>query len=297
MYDRKTVSTRFGEIAYRQTGERQTGERQTGERPAAVFVHGVFLSADLWSRQLEGLADIRRCLAVDLLAHGKSACPDEPLTVTLQAEMIVAFLDALGLQSVDLIGNDSGGAIVQLVAAAAPGRVRSLTLTNCDTHDNWPPEAFRPVHEMATAGILAGALRALAEDLPAARGTLASGFEDVDVLTDEAVGGFFGGFASGARAETVQGYVAGMDNAVTVAIRDDLSRLGVPTLIVWGTGDEFFDVGWARWLAETIPGTVGCVELAGAKLFFPAERWSEFNAELRRLWTENEGVVSGPGAS
>jgi len=59
---------------------------------------------------------------------------------------------------------------------------------------------------------------------------------------------------------------------VTIAIRDDLAGLQVPTLIVWGTADQFFDVAWARWLAATIPGTVRCVELEGAKLFFPLER-------------------------
>jgi pimeloyl-ACP methyl ester carboxylesterase len=77
-----------------------------------------------------------------------------------------------------------------------------------------------------------------------------------------------------------------MDNRVTVAIRDDLARFDAPTLIVWGTADDFFDIAWARWLADTIPGTVRCVELPGAKLFFPAERADEFNAELRRFWTE-----------
>lgn len=287
MYARQTVPTRFGEIAY----------RQSGEGPAALFVHGVFLSADLWGRQLEGLADIRRCLAVDLLGHGGSAVPDQPLTMALQAEMVVAFLDALDLAAVDLVGNDSGGAIVQLVAAAAPARLRSLTLTNCDTHDNWPPAAFGPIHQLATAGLLADALRALAADLPAARGTLASGFENVAVLPDEAVAGFFAGFATGARAEAVQGFVAAMDNEVTVAIRDDLARLAVPTLVVWGTGDEFFDVAWARWLATTIPGTVGCVELEGARLFFPAERWPQFNAELRRFWTDDATAPIGPAAS
>ena len=43
--------------------------------------------------------------------------------------------------------------------------------------------------------------------------------------------------------------------------------------MVWGTGDPFFDVTWAQWLATTIPGTVGCLELEGARLFFPLERW------------------------
>jgi pimeloyl-ACP methyl ester carboxylesterase len=279
---RRTVPTPFGEIAY----------LDSGDGPAALFVHGVFLSADLWRHQLEGLADMRRCLAVDLLAHGASACPEPGrLTMALQAQMIVAFLDALGLDSVDLVGNDSGGAIAQLVAVSVPTRVRTLTLTNCDTHDNWPPEAFRPIHDMATAGALAGALAALASDPATARAALASGFENPDTLSDETIAGFFAPFAVPAVAEAVQGYVAAMDNAVTVAIRDDLARVDAPTLIVWGTADEFFDLSWAHWLAATIAGTVRCVELEGAKLFFPAERPEVFNAELRTLWT---GAATGP---
>jgi pimeloyl-ACP methyl ester carboxylesterase len=85
-----------------------------------------------------------------------------------------------------------------------------------------------------------------------------------------------------------------MDSAVTVAIRDDLARFDRPTLIVWGTGDDFFDVRWAHWLAETIPGTVRCVELEGAKLFFPLER-TAFTDELRAFWTEAD--PAGPGAA
>jgi pimeloyl-ACP methyl ester carboxylesterase len=274
---RRTVSTPFGDVAY----------RDAGDGPPALFVHGVFLNADLWSRQLDGLADLRRCLAVDLLAHGASAC-SEPgrLTMALQAQMILAFLDALGLDSVDLVGNDSGGAIAQLVAVAAPTRIRTLTLTNCDTHDNWPPEAFRPVYDMATAGTLAAALAALACDPASGRAALASGFENPGTLSDETIAAFFAPFAAPAAAEAVQGFVAAMDNAVTVAIRDDLARFLAPTLIVWGTADEFFDVAWARWLAATIPGTVRCRELEGARLFFPAERPEVLNAELRALWTD-----------
>jgi pimeloyl-ACP methyl ester carboxylesterase len=95
-----------------------------------------------------------------------------------------------------------------------------------------------------------------------------------------------------------------MDNAVTVAVRDELSRFEAPTWIVWGTGDEFFDVAWARWLSSTIAGTVDSVEREGAKLFFPAERWSEFNAALRRLLDRERQcdcsdtvTASGPAAS
>ena len=58
----------------------------------------------------------------------------------------------------------------------------------------------------------------------------------------------------------------------------------VPTLIVWGTDDVFFDVKWADWLARSIPGTRRKVTITGARLYFPEERCSEFNEELGNHW-------------
>lgn len=60
-------------------------------------------------------------------------------------------------------------------------------------------------------------------------------------------------------------------------------RERAPTLIVWATDDLYFDVRWSHWLARTIPGTRRRVEL-GARLFFPEERSSELNGELRAHW-------------
>ncbi|HLX49341.1 MAG TPA: alpha/beta hydrolase [Streptosporangiaceae bacterium] len=273
---RRRIATAFGDIAY----------AETGSGSVALFVHGVFLNANLWRHQLAALGDIRRCVAVDLLAHGASPCPPPgPFTLQTQADMVLALLDALGADSADLVGNDTGGAITQLVAAKAPHRVRSLTLTNCDAHDNWPPPAFDPIREMATTGTLAAALPALATDPALARSSLAMGFEHPDDLPDEYLTGMFAPFTDPAKASALQDYIAAMDSSVTVAIRDDLARLQAPTLVVWGTADEFFDKSWARWLEELIPGTVRRTELDGAKLFFPAERWQEFNLELRWLWS------------
>lgn len=64
----------------------------------------------------------------------------------------------------DLVGNDSGGGIALIFAANHPERVRSLTLTDCDTHDNWPPEAFKGFLEMAAQGGLRGALEKMLSD-------------------------------------------------------------------------------------------------------------------------------------
>jgi pimeloyl-ACP methyl ester carboxylesterase len=65
---------------------------------------------------------------------------------------------------VDLVGNDSGTGIAQIFAALYPERVRSLTLTDGDTHDNWPPKAFKPFLAMAASGGLPATLKAMIAD-------------------------------------------------------------------------------------------------------------------------------------
>src|SRR6267142_5784674 len=133
-----------------ETPSGRIGHVEAGSGPVALFVHGVVLNKHLWRHQLAGLSDIRRCIALDLLAHGDTEiAPDQDVSVTANAAMLREFLDALKIDKVDLIGNDSGGGISQIFAALYPERVRSLTLTDCDTHDNWPPEAFKPFLAMA----------------------------------------------------------------------------------------------------------------------------------------------------
>ena len=152
---RHSVQTASGRISYVEQG--------TG--PVALFVHGVLLNGHLWRHQLAELSDIRRCIAVDLLAHGDTEiAPDQDVSVTANAQMLEEFLDALEIDQVDLVGNDSGGGIAQIFAALYPERVRSLTLTDCDTHDNWPPEAFKPFLAMAAAGGLRDTLDAMLAD-------------------------------------------------------------------------------------------------------------------------------------
>jgi pimeloyl-ACP methyl ester carboxylesterase len=132
---RRSVQTASGRISY----------TEQGAGPVALFVHGVLLNGHLWRHQLADLSDIRRCIAVDLLAHGDTEiAPDQDVSVTANARMLKEFLDALNIDQVDIVGNDSGGGITQIFAALYPESVRSLTLTDCDTHDNWPPERSSP---------------------------------------------------------------------------------------------------------------------------------------------------------
>jgi pimeloyl-ACP methyl ester carboxylesterase len=86
------------------------------------------------------------------------------------------------------------------------------------------------------------------------------------------------------RTRDLERFLAGFDNKHTLAIEARLRALKAPTLIVWGTEDVYFDVKWAKWLADTIPGTRRRVEFEGGRIFFPEERWVDFNKELRGHW-------------
>lgn len=270
---RRSVATPSGTIAY----------IEHGRGPVALFVHGVLLNGHLWRHQLDALNDVRRCIAVDLLAHGDTQAADgQDVSVTANAHMLAQFLDALGIDRVDLVGNDSGGGICQIFAALYPQRLRSLTLTNCDAHDNWPPEAFQGFVAMVAAGGLADTLRAMVDDKDVYRAALAPAYERADLVTDATIDTYLQPFVrSPRRLAELERFVNAFDCRHTLAIEDGLRRLQAPTLIVWGTDDVYFPLEWARWLERTIPGTTRRIDFEGARIFFPEERAAEFNRELR----------------
>jgi pimeloyl-ACP methyl ester carboxylesterase len=273
-----TIETPSGRIAY----------VEQGSGPVALFVHGVLLNGHLWRHQLEHLSDLRRCIAPDLLAHGATEITaDQDVSVTANARMLAEFLDALGIDEVDLIGNDSGGGIAQIFAATYPQRVRSLALTNCDTHDNWPPEAFKPVLDLAAAGGLPGILGAMLADKAVYRSEQALGpaYEDAQSISDETIDIYLKPHVrSEQRTRDLARFLAAFDPVHTLRVEAGLRTLRAPTLIAWGTDDIYFDVAWSKWLADTIPGTRKRVEFDGARIFFPEERWLDFNRELRAHW-------------
>jgi pimeloyl-ACP methyl ester carboxylesterase len=279
---RNNVQTASGRISY----------TEQGSGPVALFVHGVLLNGHLWRHQLEDLCDIRRCIAVDLLAHGDTEITqDQDVSVTANARMLKEFLDALNIDRVDLVGNDSGGGIAQIFAALNPERVRTLTLTDCDAHDNWPPEAFKPFLAMAAAGGLRETLDALLSDKNVYRSAQALGpaYEHPERLSDDNIETYLRPLVrTEQRTVDLRRFLAAFDNRHTLAVEAGLKTLQAPTLIVWGTDDVYFDVKWSHWLADNIPGTRRRIELKDARIFFPEERPAEFNQELRAHWQNTQ---------
>jgi pimeloyl-ACP methyl ester carboxylesterase len=281
----KDIETSFGRIAY----------REVGDGPPALFVHGVLANGSLWDGVMAEVAQSRRGLAPDLLGHGETvtADPDQNLSFGPQAEMLIELVEALGCGPVELVGNDSGGAICQVFAGRRPDLVRSLALTNCDTADNTVPEALVPFLELCRRGEALALFESMAGDLAMARAVLGTGLAEPDRVSDETIRDFIEPVLRHERDErAIQRWMADLTDRDLRAVQADLGRLDVPTLLLWGTDDVFFPVDDARRLAALIPGSQ-LVEVPGAKLFHPLEQPDLLAGHLRRLW----GLASPATAS
>ena len=276
---RGQVQTRSGPASYLDTG---------GPGRPALFIHGIGTSSYLWRNVIGELGGGHRCVAVDLPLHGRTpAAPGQDFSLPALAGFVADFCDTLGLTGIDLVANDTGGAVAQVFAARNPGRLATLTLTNCETHGNVHPAALLPGLLLARLGLLAPLGRRALRDLPRARKRMyGSGYQDVGNLPEDIVRGWLQPVLGSAEsARQFQRWLTSVRARDLLAAEPALARLQVPTLIVWGTGDVFFKRKWAYWLRDTIPGATEVIELEGARLFFPDERAPELTAALRRHWS------------
>jgi pimeloyl-ACP methyl ester carboxylesterase len=275
---RGQVMIQSGPVSYVDTG---------GTGRPALFVHGLATSSYLWRNVFERLDGERRCVAFDLPLHGSTpAAPDQDFSLPGFAAFLRDCCDALDLTNIDLVGNDTGGAICQAFAAGQPERLHTLTLTNCETHKNLPPKLLLPAAWLARAGLTTGFMMRLARDIDRGRRRMyGSGYEDLSSLPLEVARAWLEPLCgTRERARQNERILPSLHSRDLLAIEPALRRLQVPTLIVWGTGDMFFRRKWAYWLRDTIPGAAEVVEFDKARLFFPDERAADFTKVLRRHW-------------
>ena len=282
--NRQTADTKSGPVGYTDVGS---------GRPA-LFVHGVGTSGLLWRNVIGALKDERRCIALDLPLHGRTPVrPGQDLSLTGLAAVVEDFCEALDLTGVDLVANDTGGAVAQIVAAHQPERLATFTLTNCETQGNVPPLAFKPTVWLARAGLFAplSGPRVL-RNLPTTRRLMYGiGYQDISKLPLEVVRAYLEPLAGTKElAKQAQRWIASLHNRDLAAVEPALRRLTVPTLIVWGTGDVFFRLRHAHKLRDTIPGATEVVTIDGGRLFFPDERAADLVTHLRAHWTAHSTV-------
>jgi pimeloyl-ACP methyl ester carboxylesterase len=230
--------------------------QQAGSGPPIVFLHGYLMGANLWAPVVQRLTDGFRCITPELPfgAHPTPMRSDADLTTAGLGRLVADFLGALELREVILVGNDSGGAIAQVVAARHPQHLGGLVLATCDAFDNYPPKLFRPLITAARIGALTPLLASLkfrpARSLPSAYGWLTHR-QPPHALIDGWIGNYLAD--QGVRRDTRRLTAALGDDAFMGQIAAELASFAKPVLLAWAADDKFFPLRHARRLTGILP--------------------------------------------
>ncbi|HWX96390.1 MAG TPA: alpha/beta hydrolase [Solirubrobacteraceae bacterium] len=254
--------------------------REFGAGEPIVLVHGLLTNGELWRDVAPRLAADYRVIVPDW-PLGSQQQPLEPgadLSPLGLARLIADFLSALELESVTLVGNDTGGALCQLVAVNHPERLARLVLTPCDAYENFLPPAFRPLQVLAH---VPGSVFALAQSLrlPAARRMpLAYGW--IMKRPDDALTAAWLQPARTSRAirREIAALLKGISPRYTLEAAERFARFTKPVLIAWAPEDRFFKLRYAERLAAAFPN--GRLELIEDSYTFVPLDQPERTAEL-----------------
>jgi pimeloyl-ACP methyl ester carboxylesterase len=275
-----TVELPQGTIRYRDVG--------TGE--PIVFIHGLLVNGRLWEHTVEHLRKDFRCIVPDLPlgSHLSPMSPDADLAPPALATMIDQFLEQLDLDKVTLVGNDTGGALAQLVATQHPQRVGRLVLTNCDAYDNFPPKLFAYLGVLAripgglTVAAQSQRIKALRRS-PVAFGVLAKKRLDDGMLEDWVRPGLDN---ADVRRDT-QKVIRGIDPQQTIQAAKDLERFNAPTLFAWAPEDRWFKVEHADKLAAAMPDAK-VVRIPDSKTFVSLDQPERLAEEITSFVRETK---------
>jgi pimeloyl-ACP methyl ester carboxylesterase len=230
--------------------------RDEGSGPTLFFVHGALVDGRLWEPVVERLRDRFRCVVPDLPlgSHELPLKAHADLSPQGLAALVGQIIEALDLEDVTLIGNDTGGALCQLLVVAEPERIGRLVLTDCDAFEEFPPKAFKP---LIAAAKIPGALRALLQPMrakSARRLPLAYGWLTKRPVPDDVMDGWT------LRALNDPGIMADLRKAL-IGLRPEvlldnspkLAAFDKPVLLVWAREDKFFKIANAHRLAAIFP--------------------------------------------
>ena len=276
-FQRREVELPQGRISY----------REAGEGPPVVFVHGFLVDGRLWDGVAERLASSRRCVLPDwpMGSHRRAMRPDADLSPPGMAGLIDSFLAELDLDDVTLVGNDSGGAICQVLVTRHPDRIGRLVLTDCDCYDNFPPKPFGLLPRVARVpGVMASMMAPMrfARARRAAFRPFSRTEVEDSVLEDWTTPARTDG---GVRRDAAK-FLGGMNKRHTLEAAGRFAGFAKPVLITWAPEDRVFPVKYGERLARDLP-SARLERIPDARTFVPID-------QPERIATAIEGFAS-PG--
>jgi pimeloyl-ACP methyl ester carboxylesterase len=230
--------------------------REAGEGKPVVFVHGYLVDGRLWDGVVDNLSDRYRCFAPDwpIAAQQVAMKPEADLSPYGIAAIIASFLEALDLTDVTIVGNDSGGAMSQVLVTRHPERIGRLVLTNCDTHENFPPGIFKAMPPIAA---LPGGMALLSA--PFRIGALARAafkpFSKNPIPADLVASWMEPAMRDADIRRDLAKVTAGMNKRYTLEAAEKLRDSDLPILLTWAPGDRFFPIKYAQRLVAETPNS------------------------------------------
>ncbi|MDP8942507.1 MAG: alpha/beta hydrolase [Actinomycetota bacterium] len=230
--------------------------RERGSGEPIVFIHGLLVNGLLWRKVVTELEDGFRCIAPDwpLGAHGVAMNPQADLSPPGMARLIAHFIARLELDRPTVVGNDTGGAFAQLLAANHPERVGRLVLTNADAFARFLPPAFRYLQWLSrvpgSSWLLAQGARVPAvRRLPLAYGSLTKRPMDPAVLAE-----YSARLLADPRVRRdLRKVLRGISARYTLAAAERLRAFDRPALLAWASEDRVFPMALAERLLELLP--------------------------------------------
>jgi pimeloyl-ACP methyl ester carboxylesterase len=264
---------------------REANYVELGEGPPLVFVHGLGASWQSWLENLPEFARDHRVVAMDLPGFGYSELPKGEVSIEYYANWTFALLDALGIDSVAVVGNSMGGFSAAEMAIRGPERVESLTVVSAAVF--W--QSYRRAQPLVGLARLSDAYvaRALARstDAVATRPRLRSwalataGFRYPHLIAPELAHELV------RSARRTEGFLPALEALASYPLEEELPKISCPTLIVWGAHDTLVPVRDAARMRELIPGSRSDVfERTGHVAML--ERPERFNRLLREFLAE-----------
>ncbi len=258
--------------------------RELGEGDPLVFVHGLLVDGRLWRDVVPPLAERYRCIVPDwpLGSHGTALNAGADRSPRGIANLIADFLDALELDDVTIVANDTGGAISQILAAERPERLRALVLTNCDCLENFLPPVLRPLQWLAHVPGAYWVLAQAARSARIRRSPLGFGMLSHTQLPDELTAAWLAPLRRRDVRADVLATLKAIDKRDTLDAAKRLGERPLPTLLAWGPDDLMFTLRFAERLTAAIPGA-RLEQIADCRAFVPQDqplRLAELIAEF-----------------
>jgi pimeloyl-ACP methyl ester carboxylesterase len=265
-----------GRLAYRATGP------AVSSRPPVVFAHGVLVDARLWEPVAERLAaeGIRSYApTLPLGAHRRPMNADADLSPRGVAQLMRDFIEALGLSDVTIVGNDTGGAICQVLLGGDTSRIGAVVLTNCDALGTFPPRALAPLFRaLRHPGLVACVAQGLKSER-VRHGPLAFGPLSGTPLDPDLTASWAQPLSSKAIRRDLAKFARHVHPSVLLDAASRFSQFTGPVRILWGEDDPFFRAGLGRQLSEALPHT-SLTTVPGGRTFLPLDHPGEVASEI-----------------